>query len=76
MPSDTATLAPPVAFVVLTEPGSPPAERWLAAVLLLPWRVLLPRNLPGLPMGPGLALPLLLLLPLLARRARRLPDAP
>jgi hypothetical protein len=73
-----ATLVPLVlvAFVALTEPSSPPAERWLAATLLFPWRWLLPRDLPGLPAGPAVALPLVVLLALLARRARRLVPGP
>jgi hypothetical protein len=69
-----ATLVPLVlvAFVALTEPSSPPAERWLVVALFFPWRLLLPRDLPGLPAGPSIALPLVVLL---AHRARRLIEA-
>ncbi len=69
MPSDTATLAPLVAFVALREPASLSDEMWLRTALLASSRVLLIRNLPRLLTGPNAALPLL------ARRASRLPDA-
>src|SRR5579885_1678025 len=73
-----ATLVPLllVAFVALTEPSSPPAERWLAVGLMLPWRQFVHRHLTGLPTGPTIALQLLVLLPLLVRRASRLPHTP